>query len=451
MKIALVFLVLIGLVVLGLPFSIEGDSSLTGAVQSFMAYGFSATALLLGMVTIFLSRSLSDEVSNRQIFLVMTKPVARWQYIVGKWLGITLLNASFLICTTLTIYGMVRYIQRTHPPIDPTYDAAALKNEVLVARHAIETKLPNFAREAEAELERNVEDGLYDNVPNFDPEAEKDRLSKKHEAKWRIVGPQEARLFEFENILVDRSPKSLVYLRYKAEVTGYPPDEIYRSRWLFGNRFKGTPEYEVGTRHMVGRYHNILIPADAVAEDHTLTVRFINQNPHPAEPQFRNVIEFRKADEVELLFIVGSFEGNLFRLAILMFCKLMFLAAVAILMTTCFSFPVAALASFTVYVLAGARGFIMDSIDFSSADYANMLSSPKEFALNSIAAVYGALGWVIPDFARFDAVDDLVNGRNVSLVWVLQGISELGLIKTSIALGLAVLLFYRRELAEVSM
>ena len=71
--------------------------------------------------------------------------------------------------------------------------------------------------------------------------------------------------------------------------------------------------------------------------------------------------------------------------------------------------------------------------------------------MNSIAAVYGALGWVIPDFARFDAVDDLVNGRNVSLVWVLQGISELGLIKTSIALGLAVLLFYRRELAEVSM
>ena len=39
MKIALVFLVLIGAVVLGLPFSVSGDSSLTGAVQSFMSYG----------------------------------------------------------------------------------------------------------------------------------------------------------------------------------------------------------------------------------------------------------------------------------------------------------------------------------------------------------------------------------------------------------------------------
>ena len=44
MKIAVVFLVLIGLVVLGLPFSVAGDASLTGAVQSFMSYGLSATA-----------------------------------------------------------------------------------------------------------------------------------------------------------------------------------------------------------------------------------------------------------------------------------------------------------------------------------------------------------------------------------------------------------------------
>jgi len=59
MKIALVFLVLLGLVVLGLPFSIRGDSSLTGAVQSFMSYGLNATGVLLGMLTIFMSRSLS--------------------------------------------------------------------------------------------------------------------------------------------------------------------------------------------------------------------------------------------------------------------------------------------------------------------------------------------------------------------------------------------------------
>ena len=110
MKIALVFLVLIGLVVLGLPFSIQGDSSLTGAVQSFLAYSLSATGVLLGLLTIFMSRSLADELVQRQIFMVLTKPIPRWQYISGKWLGITILNGVFLSCSGVTIYGMVHYI-----------------------------------------------------------------------------------------------------------------------------------------------------------------------------------------------------------------------------------------------------------------------------------------------------------------------------------------------------
>ena len=96
MKIALIFLVLIGMVVLGLPFSIKGDGSLTGAVQSFMSYGLNATGVLLGMLTIFMSRSLSDELVNRHIFLITTKPVPRWQFILGKWLGMAVLNAAFL-------------------------------------------------------------------------------------------------------------------------------------------------------------------------------------------------------------------------------------------------------------------------------------------------------------------------------------------------------------------
>ena len=84
MKIALVFLVMITLILLGLPFSVTGDSSLTGAIQSFMSYALSASGVLLGMLTIFMSRSLSDEFVHRQIFMVMTKPIARWQFIVGK-------------------------------------------------------------------------------------------------------------------------------------------------------------------------------------------------------------------------------------------------------------------------------------------------------------------------------------------------------------------------------
>ncbi|MCH7633016.1 MAG: ABC transporter permease subunit [Planctomycetes bacterium] len=359
MRIAWVFLVLIGLIVFVLPFSITGDSSLTGAVQSFMSYAFSATSVLLGVLTLFMSRSVSDELTHHQVFLVMTKPIPRWQYIAGKWLGIVMLNSVFLAGSGLTIYGMVHYIKRTHPPLNQALDLKALHSEVLVARHAVKTKVPSFDVEADAEYERNIEEGVYDDRLDFRPAVEKRRLLKKRESMWRVVGPQNARLFEFENVLLDRTRQQSVYLRFKAEVSNYPPDEIFRSVWLCGNAFKNTPEYQINVRHVVGRYHTIPVPADAVAADNTLTVKFFNRNPYPGERQFRNVIHFRRSDEVELLFVVGSFEGNVLRLLTLMWCKLVFLAAVGVLMTTMFSFPVAALASFTVYALAGMSKFIM--------------------------------------------------------------------------------------------
>ena len=450
MKIALVFLVLIALVVLGLPFSITGDSSLTGAVQSFMSYGLSASGVLLGMLTIFMSRSLSDEFVGRQILMVMTKPISRWQFIVGKWLGITLLNTLFLAATGATIYGMVYYLKATYPAIDEKFDRNELVNEVLVARHATRTELPDFRKPAEMEFERNREQGNYNNLPDFEPEEEVAQLAMKYEARWRIVPPLDQRMFLFKNVLCDRSPGTIIQIRYKTEVSRYPPDEIFRAMWRIGNPYKDTVFYDVPVRHVVGRYHTIRVPADAVAADNTLNVQFLNRNPNEDEPMYYNIMEFRKADDVEVLFVVGTFGWNLVRLLVLMMCKLMFLAAVAILMATVFSFPVACLTSFTVYVLSGARSFLADALDFASSDTAAMFSSVKEFVAQATIYLFQVMQWILPDFGRYNAVEDLVNGRNVSLVWVLQGVGELALLKTSIVLGLAVLLFHRREVAEVS-
>jgi len=457
MKIALVFVGLLGLIVLGLPLSITGESSLSDAVQSFMSYGLNATGVLLGLLTIFLSRSMADEMVGQQIFLVLTKPVPRWQYIFGKWLGIMILNFFFLFGSGLTIYGMVHYIKKTHQSsstmqagVDHEFEMEQLNSEVLVARHSLKAQLPDFTRPARLDYERNREDGLYDDALNFNEAAEVTRLALKHEMRWRVVGPEEMRIFEFSNVLCDRSPDNRIQIRYKTNVPIYAPDEVYKCIWRFGDASKGTPVYQVNARHMIDRFHTLSVPADAVASDNTLTVFFQNEDPSPQGEPFDTMIEFRRADEVTVLFIVGSFEWNFVRLLVLMMCKLSFLAAVALLMTTVFSFPVACLASFTVYVLAATRSFILDALDFASDDYATMFTSFTEFFLQAVMQVYGVVHWVIPDFSQYDAVEDFVNGQNVSLAWVLNGIVWLFMVKTVLILGFAILLFHRREVAETS-
>lgn len=450
MKMAVVFLLLLGIVVLGLPFSIRGDSSLTGAVQSFMMYALSATALLLSLLTVFMSRTVSDEFQNKQILMIAVKPLPRWRYIAGKWLGISLVNITFLVLSGATTYGMVQYIRSSHPPIDELYDKSELENQVLVARHARKVRPPDFRKEAEAEFQRNLEQGIYVNNPNFDPVKERERLAVKYEARWRVIGPLEMRNFQFDNLLVDRSPGKEIQLRYKTQVSNYPPDEIFRAVWKFGDPLKGAVSYGTPVRHVVGRYHTIRVPADSVAPDQTLSVTFLNENPFEGEQQYRNVLEIRSEDELEVLFGVGSFIGNFVRLLILMGCKLLFLAAVAVLMTTILSFPVACLTTFTVYVLCAARSFLNDALDWAKPTQSGMFDSVQIFLVHLIGQAYTAIGWVLPDFSYYDAVEDFVNGRNVSLAWVLQGVTELVLLKTAIVLGIAMLLYYRREVAELS-
>jgi len=341
-------------------------------------------------------------------------------------------------------------------------------NEVMVARHVRKARTPDFTEPAENEFQRNLEQGVYQNRADFRPEEEKERLARKYEAMWRIVPPMGIREFEFTQVLCDRSPDNYVQLRYKTNVARYPPDENFRGLFVFGDRRKNTKLYEIPVRHVVDRYHTVRCPADAVAPDDTLLVRFINENPFQSEVQFNNIIEFPRRDQPEVLFVVGTFAGNLVRLLTMMQCKLMFLGAIALLATTILSFPVASLFSFTVYVLAGARGFINEAIEFSTDNTLTFLGALQRFGsglldrsidttaaqeifLNVVAFAFAGMKYVIPDFGYFDGVETFVDGRNVSLAWVLQAVGELALLKTGIALGLAMLFFHRREVAEVSL
>ena len=79
-----------------------------------------------------------------------------------------------------------------------------------------------------------------------------------------------------------------------------------------------------------------------------------------------------------------------------------------------------------------------------------MFTSVKEFFLHIMIYVMTIAQWIIPDLAKYDGVETLVGGRNVGLVWVLNGVFWLGLVQTGIVLGMAMLLFHRREVAEVS-
>src|SRR5689334_4894818 len=83
-------LLALGAVILGifalLPFFTLGEDTIM-----YKSVGLDVILLLVLIVTLFAtSRSIFDEIEDRTMLTLMSKPVRRWEVLVGKYLGIVL-------------------------------------------------------------------------------------------------------------------------------------------------------------------------------------------------------------------------------------------------------------------------------------------------------------------------------------------------------------------------
>src|SRR6476620_5464888 len=107
------FLVLAGLLILsviGLPILIKDDGTARGFTQILLTYTLTTITGLLGLSTLWLScGTLARDIEECQMQVVATKPIARWQIWIGKWLGIMSLNAVLLALSGVSIFLLLQW------------------------------------------------------------------------------------------------------------------------------------------------------------------------------------------------------------------------------------------------------------------------------------------------------------------------------------------------------
>lgn len=135
MGVALIFIIAMLVLLPMLPLIFGSEDRVTYMVQRFLTYSNMIVAVLLGMMTILLAaRTVSLEIATRQIHMTLTKPLGRLQYLLGKWLGIVLLNAVLLIVAGIATFGFTKAIA-SNPALNDL-DRYAVDREVLTARLA---------------------------------------------------------------------------------------------------------------------------------------------------------------------------------------------------------------------------------------------------------------------------------------------------------------------------
>ena len=439
MRIAAIFIVLLLILLPVLGLSATGDGTLRGRLQTFVSYGMSLTSLLLGLLTIVVSiYTLSSDIAQRQIYMVLTKPVRRHELVLGKLLGVVMLDAVLLVLFTGTIYGIATYMPEYYDA-NPV-ELAEARNEFLTARKALVPPEPDVSeqvRQRYAELQRS---GQLDQVfQGMDQQAVMTQLTNQMKLNRRAAEVGSELIWEFEDVDV-RDPNGSVFVRFKYDVSVPPPDEQAYGRWFVGDyRYikYGTESEAVlyppfDRKDPIRTFREIEMPAHVVAPDGYLAVAFFNP------PMNNTTVIFPLEDGLAVLYKADSFTANFLRSVLLIFLKLLFLACFGLFAATFLSFPVAILLCLVVFFTASFSGFVIESFDYLS-DNMSMIYS---FSIKWIVRM-------LPQLDRVNPNDYLVPGRLLSWDVVSRALFVLVLIKGLCLLLLGLIIFKFREIAKV--
>lgn len=436
MKVAFAFIVLLLVLLPVMGTAMTGDGTMKGRLQTFVSYSLSLTSILLCLLTIIISiYTLTDDIKHRQIYTVLTKPVRRFQLILGKLLGVVFLNAVLLFLFSSLIYGITIYMPKFFET--PDAELAVLDNEFYTARASVLPAQFNVEREVEKAYEKLKKQG---SIPaGVSPSAVKANLSDEKRLEKRSVAVGHELFFDFHNVK-QLGPDEKLFVRFKYDVSVNPPDLQVYGRWFVGDyrQIKYVDEIKTGIytferKDLIRTFYEIEVPADAVAADGYLTVGFYN------DPGFNDtVVIFPPKDGIELLYKAGDFTGNFARAVLLILFRLIFLACLGMLASSFLSFPVAILLCLVVFFTGTMSNFVIDSFDYLNENISGIYSFTLKPAIR-----------LLPQFDKFNPSKFLVPGRLLSWFLVAQAAALMVCLKSFLLLIFAMIIFSYREIAKI--
>lgn len=436
MKVAVVFVVLLLVLLPVLGFSTTGDGTLKGRLQTFVSYGLSLTSLLLCLLTVVISiYSVTSDIEQKQVYTVLTKPIRRFQLLLGKLLGVIILDVCLL-----GLFSAIVYIITIYMPFFIDATEAELKqaqNQFYTARASITVPEVDVSKEVNQQYQELDRSGQLEEIFKGLPRKEiLSHLTKLQQVAKRSADVGKSLLWQFKN--VDPIDPNM-YIRFKYDVALTPPDSQVYGRWYAGDyryfRYGEKPKTEVYDqlhKNSVRTFHEIEIPSKVVPEDGGLAVAFLNV-------RLNNTPIIFPLDGLEILYKASSFGGNFVRAVALILSRLIFLACLGVLASSFLSFPVAIMLCLVLFFTASFSGFVIESFDYLSANMGLFYSYTIKWMIR-----------LLPQFDRFNPSEYMIPGRLVSWSLVAECVAFMVCIKAFLLLVIALIIFSYREIAKIT-
>ena len=437
---AVVFALLLFVLIPALGFSATGDETLKGRLQTFVSYSLSLTSLMLCLLTIIVSiYTVTSDIEQRQIFTVITKPIRRYQFLLGKLLGVVLLDVMLLglfsaIIYTITIY-MPRFTKATEAEI------VEANKQFFTARAALTVPEVDVSKKVQKrydDLKRREE-----LPPGTTKEEIISELTKLAQLQERAADVGHQLVWEFENV---KPLAETMFIRFKYDIFPNPPDSQVYGDWSAGDpqyfKYGEPPETEpyrdFSHKHAARTFHEIEFPSAVVPESGKLAIRFINPPPSPWKPGNRAPVIF-PLDGLEVLYKADSFGDNFVRAFLLILFRLIFLACLGILASTFLSFPVAVLFCLVIFFTASFSNFVVESFGYLGENVGVAYS----YTLKQVIRL-------LPQFDRYNPTKSLVPARLLEWSMLAKCVGYMICIKALLLLVLSLVIFKCREIARIT-
>ena len=465
MKVSLVFIVILIFAMAALPGSLSPDTPLRYRVQSFLQYGTAGSFWIIAILVLFFSAaSVAFEQRDKQIWQTMTKPVASWQYILGKWLGGCGLAAALLVVCSAGVFLFTEYLRQQPAVGESAYlapregegpqfseDRQILETQVLSARESVDPVIPltiddpNFLEGVKQYiLDNRTRDPEFAQTQSMYDKVVGD-LYKSLLLQMRSIEPGAYKPFLFRGLSRARESSSPVTIRYRVDAGNNAPDQLYHITFVIGGVTYPSQDVTLGPTHSLS-FLPSLIDENGNIEIivHNALVQFTQEGQPIVTPNAGTISI--PADGFELTFRAGSYQANFMRVAFILWIKLAFLAMLAITAATFLSFPVACLVAFAVFLVAEGTGFLSLSLEYYDA----VNPGEKIVYYNIVVRAIGlVVAWMFKRYSDLRPTARLVGGRMLAWSSVAWGTTVLA-VWSGALYGISVLIFRRRELATYS-
>ncbi|MFI4870869.1 MAG: ABC transporter permease [Phycisphaerales bacterium JB061] len=509
LRLSIIFIVLLIFGLAALPGMLNAEQPLRYRVQSFMQFGTGGSFWLIAMLTVFFSVStVATEQRDKIIWQTMTKPVAAWQYIFGKWLGISGLAAVLLAVSSSGVFLFVEYL-RNQPAIGEkeayiayadsglSEDRLVLETQILSAQRTIPAEEPPMDQDKiETIIEQTIK-ALRDEDPDYVVTQEiRDQMLEELYERGRLmyfsIPPGGTQTYVFKDIKLGATEDVPMVIKYRVDASANEPDLQFKISIGLLGMAPVVRDTGLGHTHTLPIAPIIVIPPvpsdpaprvilpdeasftralQAIERGELPGARYVTAGEMIADGdlvieisngEFAYTVEGRQivgtgtipnsagmripTGGLSLSYNAGSYHANYARTMGVLWLKLAFLAMLGIFCSTFLSFPVASMVTFGVFLMAESSGYLRLAID----NYATLNAQGQlNFVKLIISAITFSVSWIFKTYAELSPVERLVNGQVVGGVTVLKGVGIIGL-WCALLFAASVHIFRKRDLAIYS-